>query len=187
MCNPAIAVMAVSMAMSAKQASAQKQSGNVQAQVAEMNAKISDQAANDAINRGGAEADKQRSRARQLAGTQSATMAANGVDLGTGGAMDILGDTAAMGELDALTVLNNASREAYGHRVSAFNERLSGAMGKRQSDEAYKKTILTSPLKAYGAYQMGGGTWSPFSSSASSAAAPKTGPNMFSNARKSGF
>lgn len=46
---------------------------------------------------GNAEAAKQRSRARQLAGTQAATMSANGVDLGAGGALDIFGDTAAMG------------------------------------------------------------------------------------------
>ncbi|MGJ7326289.1 virion core protein, T7 gp14 family [Morganella morganii] len=187
MCGP-VAVGVAMVAMSAMQAYSQNRDAKFQSEVANMNADISERAADDSINRGNVEAAKQRSRARQLAGTQAATMSANGVDLGAGGALDIFGDTAAMGELDALTVMNNASREAYGYQTSALNSRLEGQMAKQRGKSGVTQTILTTPLKAYGAYQMTGGTWSPFSSSSSltSSATTGTGSNMFKNMR-SGF
>ena len=50
-------------------------------------------------------------------------MAANGVDLSSGSPLDILGDTAMYGELDALTIRSNAEREAYGYRVQSRRRR----------------------------------------------------------------
>lgn len=123
MCSPAILATGV-LASAGMQAYSQYQSGKFNADVANQNARQNEQAANDAINRGNAEAEKQRSRARQLAGSQAATMSASGLDLSSSGALDMFGDTAAMGELDALTLVNNASREAYGLRMQAANDRL---------------------------------------------------------------
>ncbi|MGO3685493.1 MAG: hypothetical protein ACTJGV_12290, partial [Proteus vulgaris] len=105
-----------------------------------------------------------------LAGTQAATMSASGIDLSTAGALDILGDTAAMGELDALTMVNNASREAYGYRMQAENDRLNAKMARRSGNMGAMTTLLTAPIQAYGAYQLAGGTWSPFGGSGSGAA-----------------
>ncbi|RLR66532.1 hypothetical protein CKA49_34490, partial [Pseudomonas aeruginosa] len=98
MCEPTTLAAAV-IGTSALQAYGQYTDGKFQASVANQNAKINEDAALDAINKGNDQAQEQRRRTRQLAGTQAATMSASGIDLRTAGALDILGDTAAMGEL----------------------------------------------------------------------------------------
>jgi hypothetical protein len=99
----------------------QYQSGKYQASVANQNAETATAQANDAINRGNAAAEQRRVQMRQQLGTQVATMGASGADLTSGTALDITGDTAQFGSLDALTTLNNAQREAYGYQVQATN------------------------------------------------------------------
>ncbi|OBU04840.1 hypothetical protein [Morganella psychrotolerans] len=182
MCEPTM-LAAAAIGTGAMQAYSQYTSGKFNADVANQNAKLSDAAADDAVNRGNADAEKQRTRARQLAGTQAATMSANGVDLGAGGALDIFGDTAAMGELDALTVMNNASREAYGHKLQAANDRLNAKMSRRQGNIGAIGTILTTPLSAWGAYKVAGGTGNPLSFGSESTT---TGSNLFDTTRQSG-
>jgi hypothetical protein len=82
------------------------------------NQAVADLMADDARKRGEIAEARQREKTRQILGTQTAKLAAQGTDL-SGSALDILGDTAASGELDALTVRSNAAREAWGHRVKA--------------------------------------------------------------------
>lgn len=181
MCSPTLLATGI-LVSSGMQAYSQSQSGKFNANIANQNAKQNDRAADDSINRGNAEAEKQRSRTRQLAGTQAATLSANGLDLAAGGALDMLGDTAAMGELDSLTLVNNAQREAYGYRMQAANDRLSAKMSRREGNFGAATTILTAPLKAYGAYQMAGG--SGFGLGAKSSA---SGSDMFSGLKSSSY
>lgn len=184
MCSPAILATGI-LASAGMQAYSQYQSGKFNADVANQNARQNEQAANDAINRGNAEAEKQRSRARQLAGSQAATMSASGLDLSSS-ALDMFGDTAAMGELDALTLVNNASREAYGLRMQAANDRLQGKMARREGNFGAATTLLTAPIKAYGAYQLAGGAWDPFSGASKAASSGGSSNNLFDIAKKNG-
>ncbi len=71
MCDPVIAGGAM-LAMSGIQAYTQYQQGA--SKVAEANADIATAQANDAINRGNAEAEQRRRETRQRLGTQAATM-----------------------------------------------------------------------------------------------------------------
>lgn len=103
-----------------------------------------------------------------------------GADLSTGNALDIFGDTAQFGALDSLTTVNNAQREAYGYQVQAANYKAEASSARKQGNVGAATTLLTAPLKAYGAYQMFGGTWSPFSKGSTSSG----GTPMLSN---SGF
>jgi hypothetical protein len=63
-----------------------------------------------------AEASRRRLMGQQI-GEQQARLAGQGTDL-EGSPTDILGDTAAAGEFDALTIRSNAAREAYGYKLS---------------------------------------------------------------------
>lgn len=162
MCSPAIALVAVTVASTAASMYSQQQSAKYQSAVADQNADIAEGQAQDAINRGNAEADQRRREMRQRQGTQAANMGATGAELGSGSSLDIFGDTAQYGTLDALTTVNNAQREAYGYQVQGMNAIAQGNAAKQQANSAMSQTLLTAPLKAYGAYQMGGGTWSPF-------------------------
>lgn len=161
MCSPEILAVGV-LASAGVQAYSQYQSGKFNADASNQNARQNENAANDSINRGNAEAEKQRSRSRQLAGSQAAAMSASGLDLSSAGALDMFGDTAAMGELDSLTLVNNAQREAYGLRMQAANDKLQAKMSRREGNFGAATTLLTAPIKAYGAYQLAGGTWNPF-------------------------
>lgn len=180
MCNPAFVMVGVALASSAMQAYSQNQSGKATAAAANQNAEIAEQQARDSINRGNANADRVRQQYRQQAGAQAAAMGASGNDLSSGTALDIFGDTAAVGELDSLTTLNNAEREAYGFRTQAANYRYEAASAKAQSRNALTQTLMTAPLKAYGAYAMGGGTWSPFSQQASGISAASGTRSVYS-------
>ncbi|WP_312731075.1 hypothetical protein [Atlantibacter hermannii] len=164
MCGP-VAFVAASIAISAMQAYNQHQQGKYAKAVANQNADIAEAQAEDAVNRGNIAADQRRREMRQRQGTQAATMGATGADLGSGSALDIFADTAQFGTLDALTTVNNAQREAYGYQVQGMNATAQGNAAQSQARAAVTQTILTAPLKAYGAYQMGGGTWSPFTQS----------------------
>ena len=65
----------------------------------------------------------QRIKTLQKVGAQQTAMAANGIDISTGTALDTIEDTAAMGELDALTTRYNAETKglAYDHQANNFN------------------------------------------------------------------
>lgn len=163
MCDPVIAGGAM-LAMSGIQAYTQYQQGKYASKVAEANADIATAQANDAINIGNAEAE-QRRRDPTAAWYTGGDNGATGADLSTGNALDIFGDTAQFGALDALTTVNNAQREAYGYQVQVANYKAEASSARKQGNVGAATTLLTAPLKAYGAYQMFGGTWSPFTQS----------------------
>lgn len=98
-----------------QQAASQQAMYGYQAAVARNNQQQANAMAVDAERRGAAEEQRQRTRTASLIGTQQAALAAQGTDL-EGSPTDILGDTAAVGELDALTIRSNAAREAWGFR-----------------------------------------------------------------------
>ena len=90
----------------------QMSAARAQSQAASYNAEVSNVMANDAILRGQAEEDAKRRETAQLMGRQRAVMAANGVDITMGSPLAVLGDTAKMGELDAVSIRTDAEREA---------------------------------------------------------------------------
>ncbi|EHV2048383.1 hypothetical protein KZ126_001273 [Salmonella enterica] len=165
MCSPAIALAGASVALSGVSAYNQYQQGKYSSAVAEQNAEVAEAQAQDSINRGNAEADQRRREMRQRQGTQAATMAATGAELGSGSSLDIFGDTAQFGALDALTTVNNAQREAYGYEVQAANYKAQASASRKQGNMGAFTTLLTAPLNAYGAYRIGGGEWNPFTQS----------------------
>jgi hypothetical protein len=90
----------------------------------EFNAKVADLQASDAVARGQQEESLFRQQVRALMGRQRTGSAGAGLDIGVGSAVDIAGNTAHLGELDALTIRNNAAREAWAHQMDATDLRL---------------------------------------------------------------
>lgn len=126
-----LAFAAIGTAMSVKgqmDASAAQgaQAGYMQ-KIAGQQQQVADWQAADAVARGKIVEDAQRRKTGQMIGTQTAALAGQGTDF-SGSEQDILGDTAAAGELDALTVRNNAAREAWGYKVQGVNAANSGAL-----------------------------------------------------------
>lgn len=127
MCLPAIAIAAsiagtaISAMGAIQQANATASAERYNEQVARNNAQTAEANQHDAMRRAQGEIDKVRLKQGQLAGKQTVAMAANGVDLASGSPLDILGDTAMMGEMDALTAKNNSDREARNFEVQKNN------------------------------------------------------------------
>jgi hypothetical protein len=103
-------------------AASQQVTMNGQADVADINARLAETAAESVILSGQREEQKSRLSTAQLKGTQRAALAANGVDLGVGSAENILTTTDVMGEIDANTIQRNAISQAWGYKVQAVNE-----------------------------------------------------------------
>lgn len=94
---------------------------NYQAEVEKENAKIAQNNASLERQQGIEEARLQRIKTAQAIGSQTTAMAANGVDVTQGTAVDVLEDTAAMGELDALQTRYNYERKALAYEANANN------------------------------------------------------------------
>ena len=141
MCWMALIPVAIGLAGSMMQAQGQKQ-----------NAAFKNQTADETITAGNTAADWQRVRAGQAIGTQRSTQAANGIDVNSGSAARLQDDTAMLGELDALTIQNNAAREAYGYRVQARQDLLNAGQTVQNGKTAAMGSILGGIGGAFGSF-----------------------------------
>ena len=135
-----LAVAAISAGVSTvgaiQQSQAQSAQAKYQAAVARNNQIIARQNADDALKRGDIEAQKQRQKVQLMLGQQRAGFAAQGADLTSGSVLDILGDTAATGELDRLTILNNSAREARQYMLQGVNFQADAQLYQMQAKQA---------------------------------------------------
>jgi len=113
----------------------------------EMNRRLAELQAADAIRRGEREAQLTRLRVRGVIGSQRATLGAQGLDIGTGSALAVQEDAKAAGALDALTIRNNAWREALGYRLQAVSFGGQSEFAKFASETAQRQTLTTGGLK----------------------------------------
>lgn len=92
-----------------------------QAKIAKLNAKNQEWMAQHELRRGQQQAALSSMGYGQLKGRQRAAMAANGVDLGYGSAAEVLTGTDIAKEVDTNTIIENATRAAWGHRMAGVN------------------------------------------------------------------
>lgn len=162
MCNPGFLLAGAMLASAGAglyAADTQKKAGQYQAEVANQNAELDELRASNAATIGSIEEERHRAKVRQMAGSQRANMAAQGIDLQSGTAEALLDETYTMGEVDALTIRHNAMQEAWGYRVSASNNRNSGTaakwLGKRQATGTYLSTAASVGSMGYQGYTSG--------------------------------
>ena len=133
MCAPALAVplMIASTVVSTGGAIlsgiGQKQQADYQAQVADQNARIAENQAQDSILNTNLEAQRRYRALAQTKGRQVAAMAANGVDLNFGSAVDVQKDTAAIGAEDLAQLYKGGNEQTKGFEINAFNARAEAA------------------------------------------------------------
>jgi hypothetical protein len=78
----------------------------------------------------------------QVVGSQQAAMAANGMDITDGTSLDIIEDTAAMGELDALQIQTNYERKALAYEQQGFNYNNEARMDVIAGKNAYTTGVV---------------------------------------------
>ncbi len=163
MCFPAIAgisgfqmlSMGFSLFSSVMDARAQQQQADYNAAIDRNNAIAANYQAQSAIEKGEVDEKQSRLQTKRLAGQQTAALAANGIQLGSGSAADVLADTAEQGELDAQTTAHNAQLAAWGYKNQAdnYNAQAVGteAAGRSNATGSLLSGIGTVADKWYGA------------------------------------
>lgn len=139
--NAAIGMMALGTGMSAK---ANRASGKANQQIAEHNALLAEMQADDAIARGREDESRHRITSKGIIGAQRLGFAAAGVDISDpdSTASAVTENTAALSEIDALTIRSNAAREAWGYRRQAENSRYSGKVARMEGDNRAMSSII---------------------------------------------
>ena len=108
--------------------------GQDQQRINEWNANVAELQATDAVLRGNEAETRSRIETRSLLGAQRASLAGQGVQVGDAGSSgdQVQIDAQRIGEEDALTIRNNAAREAWGFKVGASSERMQGDSAMRR-------------------------------------------------------
>lgn len=103
----------------------------------------------DALKRGSNEESRYRRELAQVSGQQRSEAGARNVAR-SGTALDLIEDTAAIGEEDIVTIRNNAAREAFGLRTQGAEMKRQGRASKRTSRLQAAGSLLTGGAQAYG-------------------------------------
>lgn len=144
-----------------QQSRAEKKAGRQNAKIEKANARVAERQAADAERRGAEDIRRLRMQGRKLIGTQRATLAAQGIELGEGTAGTLIQDTEAAIELDSLTIANNAAMEAFGFRTQSSDAMERARIRSREARDRAQGVLLSGATSAavqgYQAYRAGRG------------------------------
>ena len=130
------------------QSSAIRAQSRYENSIAQANARMAAFQAEDAERRGRVEASRLLRQTKGLIGKQRAAFAGQGIELDSGSALDIQEETAALGAADALTIRNNAWREAFGYRAQGSQYLAQARLGRRVASSQARNTLLMGGLSA---------------------------------------
>jgi hypothetical protein len=149
MCDPVtLTIAATAVAATGKVVSGvgQAQQYRYQAKVDQQNARLANDQARDSIDNTTLEAQRRYRQLAQTKGAQTASMAANGVDLNFGSAVDLQEDTAMIGAEDVGQIYKGGNERTKGFEINAYNYRSSAAGNKAKARGA----IIGSVFEAAG-------------------------------------
>jgi len=140
----------LSINQAVQQSKAIKAQAKYQKQMADQNAKMAETQAQDALARGDRSAQDVKKQGQRVIGAQRVALAAQGINLDSGTALELQQDTAAQAARDAVTVRNNAWREAWGYKVEAINQTAQGAFIQATAKSQSAFTLMTGGAQAIG-------------------------------------
>lgn len=115
---------------------------------AEFNSHLADLNAAGAKVRGEKLYSQYNKKVKQTIGSQRAAYAAQGIDVTSGSAHEVQTDTRRVGDLDLMTIKNNAWQEAWGYKTQALQDTMRGNFTSLASDYAAKNTLLAGGLSS---------------------------------------
>ena len=127
--------------LSRLQAESVRQQSEFRASQLETNARRADANADDAIKRGERDAFNVKTQGKRIIGAQRAALAAQGIDISDveSSAQDVQEDTAREVQLNAMTIQNNAWREAFNFKTQAsdfrFGAELTRLSGRSEAEQ----------------------------------------------------
>lgn len=147
MCDPVTALVVASTVVSTASA---YQQGQYQEDIAEYNARVSENEATRVRNIGVDEENKQRRQTAELISRQRTQLAASGVDIGTGSALQLQEDAALLGEIDALNIRENFAEQATALERGTVSGRSQGRAAARAGTTQAFGTLLSGGAKVAG-------------------------------------
>ena len=142
MCNPALAVAATTMLATAYSTQQQVKQGKHNKAVADYNARVSENEAEETRNAGVEAENIQRRKTAELLSKQRAQLGAANIDLSSGSALQLQEETVALGEADALRIRSNFESSASALDTSAGLTKSEGASAEQASTGASVGTLL---------------------------------------------
>lgn len=146
------AAVAISIIGAGVSAYGQYEQGQSQKKAANYNAEMDRRAADDALQRGAIDAARIKENTRKLISTQIANSGASGFDSSTGTALDLSVEAKGYGELDALTTINNAQRQASGLEAQSVLDRYQGKASGRAGTMGAAGTLISGAGSAASSY-----------------------------------
>lgn len=142
MCEPTTIAATIGAVATIAQGYQAQQQGKFENKVAKFNARVAENEATQTRNVGIEEENRQRQRTAQLLSRQRTQLAAQGIRLGTGSALDIEEDTLTLGEADALRIRSNFQRQAESLDLGAQLERQRGEAAEAAGRSAFRTSLL---------------------------------------------
>lgn len=144
-------------------------SAKYNSEVQSNNAEIASRNATLAGQEGAANAAIEQQKTRANVGAIKSAQAANGVDVNTGSAVDVRSSASELGELNAITIRNNAVKTAYGFQTSATSDEAQSQLDKEQAkyDTEAGDINAGTTLLSKGASGSQSGLWNTFNNSSS--------------------
>ncbi len=143
-----------------KQGKAEQQTYNMQADISRQNAAIAQENAGLERSAGLEEQRRQRLKTSQLIGQQKAAMAANNINITSGTPLDVIQDTAEIGELDAIMIGFESERRARNYESQASNFLQQADIYNLSGKNAYKSGLYSAGSSLLGGVGKVAGQWS---------------------------
>lgn len=118
------------------------QEGIAEQRQTQRNLQLALDAAADSLQRGYADAGQARRAGAMVAAKQKVAYANSGVSADVGTAANVQASTEALAELDAMTLENNAAREAFGYRVHGMDFQTQAGINASRRGREIAGTIL---------------------------------------------
>lgn len=118
------------------QAGSQYSAANAAASVAEQNARIAEQKGMATMQKAGWEERRIHAQSKKVQGAQRSALAASGVDVNTGSALDVQADTAYQAAEDVAMTHYNAELQKWGFDVEAANYKAQASQAKAAGTSA---------------------------------------------------
>lgn len=118
------------------------QQARVAKKTAALNAKMQTEAANEAIRLGEERSDRQRRAGAAARADMKAAMAANGIDVTSAGALDLLDESKTFNEADAMAIREDYRIQAQNNLAGAQNSLIQGSSQAASARTGAFRTIL---------------------------------------------
>lgn len=145
----ATAASAIAGAAAGASAGADYEAAQYNEEVAKANADTLKAQALNEREVGSSEAQKKTVQNRQQTSKAAVELAGRGLDLSSGTAEDILANSAQVGAVDSMTILNNANQRAYGYETQADNLVSNAKQNTKRAKMGLGTSILTSAANPY--------------------------------------